>query len=231
MRDSEIILDNIDKSEAARYLGYKDTLPDINTTKIMLQCEEDLLKIIKPRYCYKIFDIDFCEDYVRLKGAELKLMGTSIREHLTGCEKAAVMCATLSGDVDKMLRKYEISNMVQALIIDALANAAIEQVCDEVEQVIMQEFEGYSHTWRFGVGYGDFPITAQKLLLETLDAGKRIGVCATESCILTPRKSVTCVIGLSKEQVKKQKSCDNCNLKDTCNFRKNNTTCGHGGLK
>lgn len=229
MSNSEIIIKNIDKSEAARYLGYKDTLPDVNTTKIILQCETDLLKVIKPRYCYKIFDIDFGENCILLKGAQLSLTGNSITEHLKGCEKAAVMCATLSGDVDKLLRQNEISNMVQALIIDALANAAIEQVCDGVEEIIMQEFEGYSHTWRFGVGYGDFPLTTQKLLLETLDAGKRIGVCATESCILTPRKSVTCVIGLSKEQVNKKKSCDNCNLKDTCQFRKNGTTCGNGG--
>lgn len=226
MDNREIVIKNIDKSEAARYLGYKDTLPDVNITKIILQCEMDLLKVIKPRYCYKVFDIDFCDDYVMLKGAELKLCGKSITEHLKGCEKAAVMCATLSGDVDKMLRQNEISGMVQALVIDALANAAIEQVCDAVEEIIMEEFEGYNHTWRFGVGYGDFPLTTQKLLLETLDAGKRIGVCATESCILTPRKSVTCVIGLSKEQVTQEKSCDNCNLKDTCNFRKNGTTCG-----
>lgn len=226
MNNSEIVINNIDKSEAARYLGYKDTLPDVNMTKLILQCEIDLLKVIRPRFCYKVFDIDFCDDYVMLKGAELNLSGISITEHLKGCEKAAVMCATLSGDVDKMLRQNEISNMVQALIIDALANAAIEQVCDEVEQIIMKEFEGYNHTWRFGVGYGDFPLTTQKLLLETLDAGKRIGVCATESCILTPRKSVTCVIGLSKEQVNREKSCDNCNLRNTCNFRKNGTTCG-----
>jgi 5-methyltetrahydrofolate--homocysteine methyltransferase len=135
------------------------------------------------------------------------------------------MCATLSGNVDKLLRTNELSNMVNALIIDALANAAIEQVCDEVEKIFLQDFKEYNSTWRFGVGYGDFPLTTQKLLLETLDAGKRIGVCATESCILTPRKSVTCIVGLSKNNVNSVKSCDTCNLKNTCNLRKNGTSC------
>lgn len=223
--NKEIIITNINKSEAARYMGYKDTLPDVNMTKMILQCEIDLLKVIKPRYCYKVFDIERKEDSVHLKGAQLQLCGESIKEHLKNCEKAVVMCATLSGDVDKMLRQSEISNMVEALIIDALANAAIEQVCDEVETILMQEFNGYHNTWRFGVGYGDFPLSTQKQLLETLDVGKRIGVCATESCILTPRKSVTCVIGLSKEQQESKKSCENCNLRENCNFRKNGTTC------
>lgn len=227
MINEEIRISNIDKHEAARYLGYKDTLPDVNITKMILEDEEKLLRVMKPRYCYKVFDIERKENVVRLKGAELVMEGTSISEHLKDCGKAAVMCATLSGDVDKLLRQYEVSEMIHALITDALANAAIEQVCDKVEEILMREFEGYNHTWRFGVGYGDFPLSAQKQLLETLDAGKRIGVCSTESCILTPRKSVTCVIGLSKKSVNSKKSCDNCNLKDTCNLRRNGTSCNH----
>lgn len=221
----EIDLKEIDKGEAARYLGYKDTLPDINMTKLILQCEIDLLKIIKSRYCYKVFDINLNDDYVELKGSTLKLTGKSITEHLKGCEKAVVMCATLSGEVDKLLRKNEISDMVNTLIIDALSNAAIEQVCEEALANIMKNFEGYEHTWRFGVGYGDFPLTTQKPLLETLDAGKRIGVCVTDSLILTPRKSVTCVFGISKNKVESKSSCESCNLKDHCEFRKAGKSC------
>lgn len=225
MNNNEIVITNINKNEAARYLGYKDTLPDVNMTKLILQSEIDILNVIEPRYCYKVFDTEVKEDCVILKGSELVLHGQSITEHLKDCEKAVVMCATLSDKVDKLLRKNEISNMVNALITDALANAAIEQVCDEAEKIFMKDFDGYNATWRFGVGYGDFPITTQKLLLETLDAGKRIGVCATESCILTPRKSVTCIVGLSKSEVSSVKSCDNCNMRDKCNLRKAGKKC------
>lgn len=227
MINREITINNINKNETARYLGYKDSLPDVNMTKLILGCEQDLLKVIEPRYCYKVFELEFEADGVLLKGTELKLMGKSISNHLKGCEKAVIMCATLSGEVDKMLRQSEMGNMINVLIIDALANTAIEQVCDEVEKIILEENEGYKATWRFGVGYGDFPLTTQKDFLEVLDAGKRIGVCATESSILTPRKSVTCVIGLSKnvETVMKEKSCKNCNLYETCEYRKNGTSC------
>lgn len=229
--DKVIEIKNINKNEAARYLGYKDTLPDVEMTKIILTCESELLKIIRPQYVYRIFDIAFEEDGVHMLGTALVLKGDSIKNHLKGCQKAAVMCATLSSDVDKMLRENEISNMVNAIVIDALANAAIEQVCDEVEKIIQEAMPEYCHTWRFGVGYGDFPISTQKLFLDTLNAPKQIGVCATESSILTPRKSVTCVLGLSADKNfsveinNEGKNCDNCNLKETCNFRKNGTTC------
>ncbi len=225
MINEEIKINNINKNEAARYLGYKDSIPDVTITKLILKCEEELLKIINPRYVYKVFDVCEEENCVKLAGTELVLKGEAIKVHLKECEKAVVMCATLSADVDKLIRKNEIDGMINALVIDALSNAAIEQVCDKVEEIFMRELTEYNPTWRFGVGYGDLPLSTQKSFLDTLDAGKRIGVCTTDNYILTPRKSVTCVVGLSKKIVNSKKSCENCNLKDTCNFRKNGTSC------
>lgn len=223
-----IELKNINKNEAARYLGYRDTLPDVETTKTILKCEQELLKVIRPQYVYKIFDISFKEDGVYVLGTELVLKGEAIREHLSGCKKVAVMCVTLSGEVDKILRANEVNNMLNAIIIDALANAAVEQVCDEVENIIEDNMPGYCHTWRFGVGYGDFPLSTQKIFLDTLDASKQIGVCVTESYILTPRKSVTCVLGLSEEKTdSSEKSCENCNMYGRCIFSKD----GKSGCK
>ncbi len=217
--DEIIELKYIDKCETARYLGYKDTLPDVEMTKIILEQEQELLKVIRPQYVYKIFDISFEEDGVHLKGTSLVLKGNSIREHLDKCTKAAIMCVTLSSDTDRLLRTNEINNMVNALILDALANAAVEQICDKVEKIIENHMEGYTHTWRFGVGYGDLPLTTQKIFLDTLSAQKQIGVCVTDSCILTPRKSVTCIMGLSKEKIDNTlKSCDTCNLNAKCPY-------------
>lgn len=225
IQQEEIVLKEIDKGEAARYLGYRDSLPDINMTKLILQAEIELLTKMQPRFCYKIFDLDR-EQGLTLAGTSLELKGESIANHLADCEKAVVLCVTLSEQVDMLLRKYEVENMVNAIIVDALANAAIEQVCDEAQRQIMKAYENWSHTWRFGVGYGDFPLTTQKQLLEIMEAGKRIGLTATDSCILVPRKSVTCVIGLHQGELGEQKkSCKNCHLQEDCEYRKKGTTC------
>ena len=225
VQEDEIVLKEINKGEAARYLGYRDSLPDINMTKLILQAELELLSVMKPRFCYKIFDLNR-EQGLYLAGTSLELKGESIANHLSDCEKAVVLCVTLSDGVDKLLRKHEVENMVNALIVDALSNAAIEQVCDEAEQRILKELSDWSHTWRFGVGYGDFPLTTQKQLLEIMEAGKRIGLTATDSCILVPRKSVTCVIGLHHGTLEEQKkSCEKCHLQAECEYRKNGTTC------
>ena len=116
--------------------------------------------------------------------------------------------------------------MAEAVIIDALASAAIEQVCDKAENEIVKDSPDLDHTWRFGLGYGDFPLSGQSKFLDILDAPKRIGVCVNESLMLTPTKSVTCVIGLGHDLPgDRVKSCDMCSLGGNCTFRLNGGTC------
>lgn len=225
IQQEEIVLKEIDKGEAARYMGYRDTLPDINMTKLILQAELELLGVIRPRVCYKVFDLER-KNGLYLAGTSLELKGESISNHLAACEQAVVLCATLSEGVDKLLRKYEVENMVNAIIVDALSNVAIEQVCDKAEEHIFKDLPEYSHTWRFGVGYGDFPLSMQKQVLDVMEAGKRIGLYTTESSILIPRKSVTCILGLHKGTLEEQKkSCNKCHLLEECEYRKQGTTC------
>ena len=117
-------------------------------------------------------------------------------------------------------------NMAKAVILDAMASAAIEQVCDEVEKEIAVKLENKHFTWRFSPGYGDFPIEVQKNFLTALNAQKVIGLCANAGGMLTPTKSVTAVIGVHEKSVKNKKhSCESCNMCDRCNYRKTGGTC------
>ena len=82
-------------------------------------------------------------------------------------------------------------------------------------------------TWRFSPGYGDLPITLQREFVRVTDAEKRIGLTVNEGGILLPRKSVTAIIGLSKEPIPKQRrGCAYCNMNKTCQFRRGGTHCG-----
>lgn len=223
MKKDNIRIKNVNKSEALRYLGYKEGNPDEKTKELLLHCENELLNTIKPNYVYKVFDLE--ND--KVVGTNFSLVGNSIKNHLKGCSKVIFLCATLSTDVDKLIRVKQITAMSEAVLIDALASTAIEQVLDRVENIIMEDFKEYEHTWRFGVGYGDFPISLQKDFLEVLDAPKRISVCANESMMLVPTKSVTCVIGLGKKlKIEVRKTCDICSLRENCLYRKEGKNCG-----
>lgn len=218
-----ITIKQLNYNEALKFLGYKDNHPDEKTYGLLLACEKELLKAIEGKYIYKVFELVNGQ----IPNIQFILEGREIQNHLKNCEKVIFLSATIGNGVDALIRKKQITGMTESMVLDSLASVAVEQICDEAQQKILEGFHEYEHTWRFGLGYGDFPISGQKKFLEILDAPKRIGVCVNEAMMLTPTKSVTCVIGLGHglEKSKKQ-SCEICSLKEQCQLRKDGIYCG-----
>lgn len=221
-----MIINEINRTEAFRYLGIKG-MPDNATLQLADECEKMLLAEMTPKICWTYAEISECSNNsVKLSGYTLSLDGNDISAHLKDCSGVVLMCATLGSNVDKLLRQTQAQDMAKAVILDAMASAAIEQVCDEAEKEISARLENKHFTWRFSPGYGDFPLAVQKEFLTALNAQKVIGLCASQSGMLTPTKSVTAVIGVHEKSVQQQKhSCESCNMRDRCNYRKTGGTC------
>lgn len=219
-------LKNINREEALRYMGHRGEVPE-SLNKTLDECEQRLLDVIHPEFIFRVFGISPCPDGVKVEGSSLILKGEDIRSHIDGCERAVLMCATLGGDTDRLIRTAEVSDISSAFITDALASAAIEDVCRIADKYISEQLPECYFTWRFSPGYGDFPIDIQKGFLETLNAPKRIGLCTAENNILIPRKSVTAVSGVSDTPLpEKKRGCVRCNMADRCVYRKRGEHCG-----
>lgn len=221
-----MIITSINRTEAFRYLGIKGT-PDNATLQLADECEKMLLAEMTPKFCWAYAEIsEYTKNKIKLSGYKLSLSGNDISSHLDGCCGAVLFAATLGNSVDILLRKTQAQNMAKAVILDAMASATIEQVCDEAEKEISVRFENKHFTWRFSPGYGDFPVAVQNDFLTALNAQKVIGLCASASGMLTPTKSVTAVIGVHEKLVQNKKhSCESCNMRDRCNYRKTGGTC------
>ena len=80
---------------------------------------------------------------------------------------------------------------------------------------------------RYSPGYGDLPLTLQSSLLALLDAPRQVGLCASASHILTPRKSVTAILGVADHPIQASvRSCLGCPAHDSCQYRKSGGHCG-----
>ena len=215
----------INRAEALRYMGYTEE-PDARISAVIDECEQELLKEARPQYVWRVFSIIRSGHELYLSDCDFMLEGKDIAEHLRGCDKAAVLCTTLSSDTDRYLKKLDVSDSMKAVITDALANAMIEQVNENARQDILANMPGYSTTWCYGAGYGDFPIECAPLLIASVDAVRKIGVCCTATNMLTPRKTIIGVVGLFRGELeKKRRSCEDCNAKDTCKYRAYGTRC------
>ncbi len=206
-------------------MGVRGDVPE-NISALADECESRLLKVCTPKYCWVAAQTDGRLPVV-LKGYRLTLRGKDISEHLDGCFGAALLCATLGSGADDLLRRVQSEDMAKALVCDALASAAVEQVCDEAENEIRSRFPDKFTTWRFSPGYGDFPIDCQKDFLAAVNAQRAVGVCLSRGGLLTPTKSVTAVIGLSDRPVPaKRRGCASCAIREKCLYRKNGGHCG-----
>lgn len=219
-------IEKINRNEALRYLGYKGGAPDERTLNIIADCEQALIEAASPKYLYRRFDLSFTESGIEVGDTGITLTGKSIDTHLDGCSSVVLMCATISSGVDRLIRRYQATDMTRAVITDALASAAIEQVCDHADEEIDSRFPDEYKTWRFSPGYGDLPLDLQGDFLRVLNAQKMIGLTLGESTMLIPTKSVTALIGISKTELPKRKrGCAGCTMRASCKFRKAGERC------
>ena len=221
-----VTVDNIDLDRALVYMGSRGRdasalMPLVN------ECAERLAETISPLYIYRLFPLKRSEKGIEVCGTELVLTGRSIFDHLEGCESCVLLAATLSSGADRLIRQFEAYDMTKAFVTDCIASSAIEDVCDGAENDIMKRLPDKHFTWRYSPGYGDLPLELQRMLLNVLDAPKRIGLNVTDSGMLVPSKSVTAVIGVSDEPVsRKKRGCGGCSMFENCTFRKGGDHCG-----
>jgi len=222
-------LTEINRIETLRYLGYTGGALDAQVEIQLDRASEAVLELAQPRFVYQVFPLAREAAVLRLQGTNFTLAGEDIPLHLAGADQCALMAFTLGSDLEEELRRAQVTDMAYAVILNAVADAAVEQGCDTVQKEIEARAKtgGRYLTGRFSPGYGDFPLCQQQDICALLDTARRIGVSVTERHILTPRKSVTAVLGLCRDQTaEKSMDCAKCPAADGCNLRKAGKTCG-----
>ena len=218
----EARLSDIPKDEVLRYLGYRGQSIDDNLKMQIENCIKAVKDCAKARLTYRVLPVKDS----KIEG--LDLQGNDIRKLLEGCHLAIAMAATLGPEAEALLRRTEVTNMADAVIMDSAQSSAIENVCDNFESDVRLDYriQGLYLTDRYSPGYGDLPLTSQKTIAELLVAEKRIGLTVTENMIMIPRKSVTCIIGISdKPRTLVRRGCDSCSSKDKCSYRAQGSVC------
>ena len=209
-----IVLTQLNTSEILRYMGCPPEKADQALRGQVESCTRELLGAVRPRWSWRAVDIAFEPEGVRLENG-LLLPGKDLQTHLAGCGRAAVFCATLGAGADALIRRTERLDMGRALTLDCCASAAVEEVCDQIEEELQGKFPGCFFPFRYSPGYGDLPLELQGPLLELLDAPRRVGLCASANHILTPRKSVTAILGVADGEIeRKNRSCLGCPARD-----------------
>ncbi len=216
----------LDLSEPLRYLGVRGQ-PDPDLCARLSAVADRLTRSVTPRWLWRVFPIDLQEEAVALGGSGVALTGGLVRRMLADCSQAVLLACTLGAGFETLLRAEQARSMARAALLDACGSAWVEAGCDGAEGEIAARFPGLYLTDRFSPGYGDLPLELQRDICAALDAPKRLGIQVGESLLINPTKSVTAVIGLSERpQPARIRGCGYCDLRQSCQFRKEGMTCG-----
>ncbi len=207
--------------EAVRYLGYGGHAVDEQTLALIEDSFIELEEAAKKRIIYRIFDVS--QEEGRLLIGNMDIASRNLSKNLRDCKEAILLGATLGIGVDMLLKRYSLTDMSRGVVLQAAAAAMLEEFLDQWQSRMRVEFEnsGQYLRPRFSPGYGDFDIRHQDQILRMLDADRRIGLTMTDSYMLTPTKSVTAVIGISRKREEcPLEGCEACDKKD-CIYRRN----------
>ncbi len=212
----------------ARYLGFivkqldVDTLLEIEKVVALLQQE------VIYQFTYQVFSIQK-EDTIHLDGTNLELEGQDMQTLLKDCEQCILLAVTLGQKVDDLIRRAQVVDLHQSILLDVCASSMVEELCNEIENDLVEKWQekGMYLTDRFSPGYGDSPLSIQNAFCNVLETNKKMGLYVSKECIMMPRKSITAVLGISqKQQPMRIRGCTHCKLFENCEFRKAGKTCG-----
>ncbi|MBS4959512.1 MAG: Vitamin B12 dependent methionine synthase activation subunit [Clostridiales bacterium] len=208
--------------ESLRYLGFGRKVPDEAILQEVQHAIETIYTACNRKYVYQIFPVLFQDDSHFIIG-NMKITSKNLGKNLKGCQQAVVFAATLGLQADVLVKRASRSgNVSQAVIFQAAQAAIIEEYCDCCQKEIQGLLERQKQYLRprFSPGYGDFTIEHQRDLTRLLNTPKTIGLTLSDHFILIPTKSVTAIMGITKEQQScPLKGCESCEKTD-CQFRR-----------
>lgn len=192
-----IVLNESDRSEILRYLGYRggeitETVEEKLKASVAL-CN----KIIDVKSTWRLFNIEKTEEGLLMQGSGCTLTGKSIAKHLEGCDRLVLLCVTLGLNFDREVERVMVNDPTLAVCLNACGIQAIEKAADTLQLEINKELAEETGV-RFSPGYGDLPLELQRDFIRILNTERMVGVRLNTSNLMIPCKSVTAVCGLKE---------------------------------
>lgn len=213
----------IDKrtKEALRYMGIGRHTPDGRTLTMVYDAFAMLEASVSKKHVSRMYPL-IQEDDGTLGVLHTTIKSRALCKNMKGCQEIILFGATLGPAPDRLMKRYSITDMAMSVTLQAASAAMLEEYCDEICDRLSARLEeqGRYLRPRFSPGYGDFPITYQRELTALLDTPRQIGLTITDSCMMSPTKSVTAVIGVSQTRENCHRhGCEVCPKTD-CAFRR-----------
>lgn len=185
-------------------LGYRKGVTELNGNDMSL-VEENIRQgecLCKPVGAYLIVPISSINDSNIMLENGIMFESSGLLNLLKNSHSVVLMAATVGRKViERVFNEIEKGNAAAGLIIDSVASQTADACLDWMVQLLgkMLVREGKLLTrHRYSPGYGDLPLSYQKVIFEALQLDK-LNMALTEKFMLVPEKSVIAIAGIEEK--------------------------------
>jgi hypothetical protein len=172
---------------------------------------------------YKVIDVgnlNVKEGIMQVGNATLNL-GRQVCGYVKESTQAALFLCTAGEDFTRMTNALnEQGDIMEAYLLDAIGSLTVENAIDKIQANLRQSFAMHhlKISNRYSPGYCNWPLTDQQALFGMI-GDNPTGITLSDSCLMTPRKSVSGIIGIGKSLKHHEYGCKICS-NTTCMYRK-----------
>jgi len=138
---------------------------------------------------------------VSFQNADFIIQSRQVSKMLKESDPVILFIVTIGKEIeDEISRLQQEDEITEGFILDAVGSEMADAAADKMHHEILKKIagaNGFTMTPRYSPGYGDWPVTVQKDILK-ICSGERIGISVNESSLMSPRKSVSAVMGFKK---------------------------------
>ena len=188
-------------------MGYNQNEPNDLIDDLIDKYLDEAQEYIIPSGGFRIFAPEafvLKDDNFEIDGNNFNA-GKIISGQLKKSKSIAIFAVSAGSGIDSLVKKLnEADDPLSAFIVNTIGSEAAEQIADAVETILgkILLYKGLKHTNRFSPGYCDWSVGEQHLLFSLLPDGFA-GIKLTESALMTPIKSISGIIGIGPDAVKK----------------------------
>ncbi len=185
------------------------------------QALQEGLSLIEPLVSYKEYTVKAIQHDRMIFNEGGFLTGKLPVQHLAKAQVIYVVLCSIGSSLERYSSEMWDSSATYSLALDGVGSAAVEALANAVCRNL--EDKAAEHGWKSSIplspGMIDWSVMEGQPQIFSLLESEDLSVKLSEGFIMTPRKSLTMVLGAGLDLITQGSTCDYCNLRDVCRYR------------
>jgi len=178
-------------------------------------------ELLRPAVLYRQLQVKETKHEQLILEDQFKISGEIVSRHLISAQSVIAIICTVGKELENHASKLSDGNLGYGLALDGVGSAGVESLANAVCSYFEEENlkNGLQTTMPLSPGMLGWPVEkGQPIIFEILKPGK-IGVELNSQYMMSPRKSVSILMGVGRELGDSGNPCDYCAMNVVCRYK------------